>query len=148
MRGSANIKVNKSIEEVWRFISDLGNNSHWIDGVSGIEPTSEGDVAAGATFSSSYRFDGKSHQVSYLLTEFKPPHRFCFRVSGGPHPSLNELELKSKGDSTRVKHLLELDINQGNLGAVALGLGPLVRLSIMFRLRKDLKKLKKYIEAN
>lgn len=147
MRGSADIKVKKPIEEVWRFISDLGNSIHWIDGISGIESTSEGELATGATFTSNYRFDGKSHQLSYVLTEFEPPRRFAFRIAGGPHPSLNELELISNGDSTKIKHLLELDINQKNLGAVSLGLGPMVRLSIMFRLRKDLKKLKKQLEA-
>ncbi len=148
MRGSADIKIKKPVEEVWRFISDMGNNSHWLDGVSGIESTCEGEVAKGATFTSNYRFDGKNHKVSYLLTEFEPPRRFAFRISGGPHPSLNELELIANGDSTKVKHLLELDINPSNLGAVTMGLGPMVRLSIMFRLRKDLKKLKKQLEGS
>ena len=148
MRGSANIKVNKPIEEVWRFISDLGNSGEWLDGVSGVEQTSDGELASGSTFTSTYRFDGRSHQISYRLTEFEPPHRLCYRVSGGPHPSLNELELKSTGDSTKVKHLLELDINPQNMGAVFLGLGPMVRLTIMFKLRKDLKKLKKHLEAS
>ena len=148
MRGSANIKVNKPIEEVWRFISDLGNSSEWLDGVSGVEPTSDGDLASGSTFSSTYRFDGKSHQISYRLTEFEPPHRFCYRVSGGPHPSLNELELETTGDSTKVKHLLELDINQQNMGAVFLGLGPLGRMAILFKLRKGLNKRKKHLESS
>jgi len=148
MRGSANIKVDRTIEDVWRFISDLGNNSQWIGGISAMEPTSEGELAAGATFSGAYRFDGKSHALTYRLTEFNPPYRLCYRISGGPHPSLNEVELKSSGDSTKVKHLMELDLNQQNMGAVFVGLGPMVRLSIMFRLRKDLKKLKKNLEAN
>ena len=148
MRGSANIKVNKPIEEVWRFISDLGNSSQWLDGVSGVEPTSEGEIAPGATFTSEYRFDGKSHQVSYVLTAFEPPHRISYRVLGGPHPALNELELKSTGDSTKVNHLMEMDVNQQSIGAVFLGLGPIVRLTIMFKLRKDLKKLKARLEAS
>ena len=148
MRGSANIKVNKPIEEVWRFISDLGNSSHWLDGVSGVEPTSQGAIATGATFTSSYRFDGKSHQVSYLLTAFEPPNRISYRVSGGPHPALNELELKTTGSATRVSHLMEMDVNQQSIGAVFLGLGPIVRLTIMFKLRKDLKKLKARLEAS
>ena len=148
MRGSANIKVNKPIEEVWRFIADLGNSGQWLDGVSGVEPTSEGEIAPGATFTSKYRFDGKSHQVSYLLTAFEPPHRISYRVSGGPHPALNELELKSTGDSTKVNHLMEMDIDQRHIGAVFLGLGPIVRLTIMLKLRKDLKKLKARLEAS
>ena len=148
MRGTASIKVNKPIEEVWRFIADLGNSSQWLDGVSGVEPTSEGDIARGATFTSKYQFDGKSHQVSYLLTVFEPPRRICFRVLGGPHPSLSELDLKSTGGSTKVTHLMEMDIDQRNIGVVFLGLGPIVRLTIMFKLRKDLKKLKARLEAS
>ena len=148
MRGSANIKVNKPIEEVWRFISDMGNSSQWLDGVSGVEPTFQGETATGATFTSIYRFGGKSHQVSYLLTAFEPPHRISYRVSGGPHPALNQLELKSTGDLTRVNHIMEMDMDQRHIGAAFLGLGPIVRLSIMLKLRKDLKKLKARLEAS
>jgi len=148
MRGTASIKVNKPIEDVWRFIADLGNSSQWLDGVSGVEPTSEGDIAPGATFTSKYQFDGKSHQVSYLLTAFEPPHRISYRVSGGPHPALNQLELKSTGSATKVSHLMEMDVNQQSIGAVFLGLGPIVRLTIMLKLRKDLKKLKARLEAS
>ena len=148
MRGTASIKVNKPIEEVWRFIADLGNSSQWLDGVSGVEPTFEGEIALGATFISKYQFDGKSHQVSYLLTAFDPTHRISYRVSGGPHPAFNRLELKSTGSATKVSHLMEMDIDQRNIGVVFLGLGPLVRLTIMFKLRKDLKKLKARLEAS
>ena len=148
MRGSANIKVNKPVEEVWRFISDLGNSGHWLDGVSNVEPSSQGEVAPGATFTSSYRFDGKTHQVSFLVTTFEPPHRISYRTVGGPHPALNQLQLKAKGDSTKVNHIMEMDIDQRHIGAAFLGLGPIVRLSIMLKLRKDLKKLKARLEAS
>ncbi|PKB72897.1 MAG: hypothetical protein BZY75_04605 [SAR202 cluster bacterium Io17-Chloro-G7] len=148
MRGTASIKVKKPVEEVWKFISDLENGSQWLDGVSTIEPTSEGENAVGATFKTVYRFDGKSHETSYLLMAFEPPHRISYRVLGGPHPAFNRLELKSAGDSTEVKHMMEMDMDRRNLGAVTLGLGPLVRLSIMFKLRKDLKKLKVRLEAS
>lgn len=148
MRGAANIKVNKPLDEVWRFVSDMSNSSEWLNGVSAVEATSQGDLAPGATFSSAYRFDGKSHKVSYVLTEFEPPHRICYRISGGPHPALTQLELKSEGDFTKVNHVMEMDVSQQSIEAVFLGLGPIVRLSIMFKLRKDLKKLKALLESN
>ena len=77
----------------------------------------------------------------------EPPHRISYRVSGGPHGALSQLELKPDGGVTKVNHIMEMDMDQRNLGAVFLGLGPLVRLSIMFKLRKDLKKLKARLEA-
>lgn len=147
MRGAANIKVNRPLEEVWHFISDLENSSQWLDGVSSVETTSEGEIGPGATFTSKYRFDSKSHQVSYVLTTLEPPNRICFRVSGGPHPAFNDLELKPDGDSTKVVYVMEMDVTQRSIGAVFLGLGPIVRLSIMMKLRKDLKKLKKQLES-
>ena len=83
-----------------------------------------------------------------MLMAFEPPHRISYRVKGGPHPAFNRLELKSAGDSTEVKHMMEMDMDRRNLGTVYIGLGPMVRLSIMFKLRKDLKKLKVRLEAS
>ena len=148
MRSTANIKVNKPIEEVWKFVSNLRNIDQWLDGVSEPKPAFEAEIGLGSTFISKYVFDNKSHDVSYVLTSCEPPRRFAYRVAGGPHPCFNVVDLKSKGGATRVSHTMEMDMGQSVIGAVFLGLGPIVRLSITFKLRKDLKRLKARLEAN
>ena len=147
MRGTANIKVNKTQEEVWEFISDVSNLGQWMEGISEPQITSEGPFAQGSRFTSKYRFDGKNHEVSYLVTAYEPPMRFGYRVTGGPHGSLNAIDLKLQGNATKISHMMELDVTQNTLGAVFLGVGPVVRLSIMFKLRKNLKRMKALLEA-
>jgi len=148
MRGVASIKVERPIEEVWKFISNPDNMDRWVDGFSEPNVQSEGELAQGSKFSIKYKFDNKTYPVSALLTAFDPPKRFSYRISGGPHPAFNELNLKSQGNATSIRHVYEMDVSQQTVGAVFLGLGPMVRLQIMFRLRKDLKKVKKFLEAN
>ncbi len=147
MRGTASIKINRPIEEVWDFVSDIGKSDQWLDGVSGPTLASHGEIAPGSTFNCKYRFDNKSHEVEYTLTSFDPPTRFGFRIIGGPHPSLNVIDLKWEKGLTKINHTMEMDINQRTIGAVFLGLGPFVRLSIMMKLKKDLKRLKATLEA-
>ena len=147
MRGTANIKVNKTQEEVWEFISDISNIDRWMEGISEPQITSESSMAQGSTFTSKYRFDGKTHLLSYVVTAYEPPVRFGFRVTGGPHGSLNAFDLKLQGAATKVTHMMELDVTQSTIGAVFLGVGPIVRLAIMFKLRKDLKRMKALVEA-
>ena len=147
MRGAASIKVNKPIEEVWEFISDISNSDQWLAGVSEPVLATEGEIARGSTFNCKYRFDNKSHDVSYVLTSFDPPKKFSYRMSGGPHPAYNFVELKSEKGLTKINHVMEMDISQLSIGVVFLGLGPFVRLSIMMKLRKDLKRLKALLEA-
>ena len=148
MRGTANIKVNKTQEEVWEFISDISNIGRWVEGISEPQITSEGAIAPGSTFTSNYRFDGKTHELSYVVTAYEPPVRFGYRVTGGPQGSLNALDLKLERGATKVTHMMELDVTQNTIGAIFLGVGPIVRLSIMFKLRKDLKRMKALLEAS
>ncbi len=148
MRGTANIVVHKPIEQVWEYISDISKIGQWMDGVSEPEVTSDGAIAQGSTFTSKYRFDNKTHHVSYVLTAYDPPNHFNYRINGGPHASLNVVDLKSDGSATKIKHMMELDVSDRTIGAVFLGMGPFVRLSIMFKVRKDLKRLKALIEAS
>ncbi len=147
MRGAASIKVNKPIEEVWEFVSDMSNSDQWLDGVSESVLATEGEIAAGSTFNCKYRFNNKSHDVSYVLTSFDPPQKFGYRVAGGPHPSINFVELKSEKGLTKINIVMEMDISQLTIGVVFLGLGPFARVSIMMKLRKDLKRLKALLEA-
>ncbi len=147
MRGAASIKVNKPIEEVWEFISDMSNSDQWLAGISEPVLATEGEFAPGSTFNCKYRFDNKSHDVSYVLTSFDPPNKFGYRVNGGPHPAFNFVQLKSQKGLTKINHVMEMDISQLSIGVVFLGLGAFARLSIMLKIRKDLKRLKALLEA-
>ncbi len=148
MQASLRIDVHRPVQEVWDFISRIENIDHWIQGLSDTQRTSDGDLAPGSTFVGNYLYDGKLHRVSYVVDEFDPPHRLAFRVTDGPHPAATLITLKAAaGSSTKISHTLDFGVSSASVGMVFLGLGPIARLSIMLKLRKELKSLKARLEG-
>ena len=147
MQANLRIDIKKPIQDVWDFITDIENIDHWLEGFSETERTSDGDFAIGSTFASKYVYDSKLYKVAHVVTLFDAPRRLAFRMTAGPHPADTILDLKPVKDSTRVIQTLDLGVSPGSVGVVFLGLGPIARISMMFKLRKELKSLKARVEA-
>lgn len=147
MRANFYIDVKKPIQDVWDFISDIENIDHWLEGFSETKQTSDGEFAIGSTFASKYVYGSKLYQVAHVVTSIDIPHRLAFRMTAGPHPADTILDLKPVKDSTRVTQTLDIGVSTGSVGVVFLGLGPIARLSIMLKLRKELKTLKARVES-
>ena len=148
MQATLHIEIKKPIQDVWDFISDIENIDHWLEGFSETKRTSDGEFAIGSTFTSKYAFDSKLYQVAHVVTRFNAPYQLAFRMTAGPHPAADTfLDLKPVKDSTRVTQNLDLGVSGGSVGVVFLGLGPIARLTMMLKLRKELKSLKVRIEG-
>ena len=147
MQATFHIDIKKPIQDVWDFISDFENIDHWLEGFSETKRTSDGEFAVGSTFASKYIYASKLYQVAHVVTLVDTPHRLAFRMTVGPHPADTVLDLKPVKDSTRVTHTLDIGVSPGSVGVVFLGLGPIARLSIMLKLRKELKSLKARVES-
>ena len=148
MQAHLRIDIKRPIQEVWDFISDFENIDHWLGGFSETKRTSDGEFSIGSTFSSKYVYNSKLYQVAHVVTLVEAPHRLAFRMTAGPHPADTILDLKTVKDYTRVTQTLDLGVSPGSVGVVFLGLGPIARLSITFKLRKELKSLKALVESS
>ena len=148
MQAKVRIDIKKPIQDVWDFISDIENIDHWLGGFSETKRTSDGKFAIGSTFASRYVYGSKLYQVAQVVTLVEAPHRLAFCMTSGPHPADTTLDLKTVKDSTRVTQTLDLGVSGSSVGIVFLGLGPIARLSIMLKLRKDLKSLKARVESS
>ena len=68
MEASAEMMINRPIEEVWKFISNIDNMGKWVKGITEILRTSEGEFGAGSTFQSKYTYRKKAHDITYEVT--------------------------------------------------------------------------------
>ena len=74
------VVIYRSVEDVWKFITDLSNLPKWDSGVLEAKQTSSGPIDVGSTFLTRHRW----MTYSFRCTEFEPNRRFSFEFSQGP----------------------------------------------------------------
>jgi uncharacterized protein YndB with AHSA1/START domain len=72
--------IDRPIEEVWRFITDVPNFPKWIPGVLEPKQTSAGPLGVGATG----EFRGNMGTISVRVIEYEPNRIFSFEHTSGP----------------------------------------------------------------
>ena len=147
MQGSAELIINKGIEDVWAYVSDFGKMEEWVEGVSDGAQVSEGDLEVGAKLRSKYRYRGKTVDVEYEVTEFNPPSRFSAKSTEGPFPFEILIELTTYVGSTRVTNTIDAGSDSVMTNIVSYLLGSFVRKSMNRRMLKELETLKSVLES-
>ena len=147
MRGSAVIVVNRPIEEVWQFISDVQNMARWVSGVSEPRRTSAGELGVGSTFTSKFTYRNRTFDVRYAVTEFTPPVRFATNWTDGPFPYNGVVDLERAEGGTRVTNTVDVGSDSKATSVIFALFGPLVRAAMTRRLLTELRRLKMEIEG-
>ena len=86
MKGSATVRINKPVEEVFSFITDVENNDRWVDGASETKLISDDVINIGSTFEGKYDYSGKTHNIGYEVVNFSSPDHFGVKSTHGPFP--------------------------------------------------------------
>lgn len=142
------IVVSRSVQEVWRYVADPRNLPRWLSGVSDVRLTSEGTLRPGSTFASTYTYGGRTHEVTYEVTEVRPPNRLVIRSVSGPYPFESTFEMEEVGEvGTQVFHTLAAGADSKATGVIFLVLGPFLRAGMRMRMRRELLRLSELIEA-
>jgi carbon monoxide dehydrogenase subunit G len=97
-----NVTVNRSVEEVWNFISDFENTTRWSRGVLEARQTSDGPLGVGSTLQTVVKAFGRRRTADYLVTEYEPNHAFAFEVTSGPMTSRARFSVEPAGAGTRL----------------------------------------------
>ena len=91
LAATTSVEIERPIDDVWAFVTDIGNMPHWVDGVSEAILTPEADAAAsglevGTPFMSQYTYAGRRHTMEYVVTVLEPPGHYALESTEGPYP--------------------------------------------------------------
>ncbi len=147
------VEIDRPIDDVWAFVTDIGNMPHWVDGVSEPALTPGADAAAspleaGTPFTSRYTYAGRTHTMHYVVTDLEPPTHYALKSTEGPYPVELRLRLSSGADGATT---LEKTTRAGSDGVVTSAMfllfGPLLRRMMRRQMSKELARCKAAVEG-
>ena len=80
----ASTTIDRPVEEVWKFVTDLSNMPKWNPEVLEPKQTSAGPLGVGATVEFGAKMGNKTTTISMRVTEYEPNRRFSFEHISGP----------------------------------------------------------------
>ena len=143
MKATAEITLDRPVDEVWNFVSNIENLGRWVEGIEAPKQTSDGRTGVGTAYHSKYNYRGKSFDMDHEIYEFEPPNRLGTRSIEGPFAYSASLILAAADGGTSVSNTVEVG-SDGRLTSVIFAIGgPLVRKAMRGQLMKELRALRK-----
>jgi uncharacterized membrane protein len=143
MNTKNSIVIDRPIDEVFAYVSNVENMPRWVSGVRKARLLSR-KLKAGARFTTEYAEGLRNARIDFSIVEFDPPRRFVAKSERGQFsfPFRGTFEFRSVDDGTEV--ISDIDTGGESLGdrLVELLFGPLVRRGVQRRLQEELKALK------
>ncbi len=137
-----NLEINRSLPEVFAFLTDHENDSKWRSGVIESKKTSEGPVGVGATGSEMLQFLGRRMETSYEVTEYEQDRKLGFKTTSGPVPMEGGYSLESSGSGTKLDFTI-----QGDAGGFFKLAEPILARMVKRQVESDFGNLKDLLEA-
>jgi carbon monoxide dehydrogenase subunit G len=139
MQARSSTRVEASPEDVFAFIADPANDRRWRSHLA----SSRGSVSGvGDRVTQTYSAQVGSKTVELEVTEYSPPERLAYRMSGGPVRARLAFQCRPEDGGTRVSMSLSADI--GGIASIAEGR---VEAEVLKLARADLAKLKQVLES-
>ncbi len=133
-------------DQVFAFVSAVENMERWVTGVSDVRRPTDAALAAGATFSSTYTYARRTHEIEYEVTAVEAPRVIAMQSLRGPFPFQSTLALAPVPEGTLVRNELRAGSDSAFTSATFVLLRPLLRALMRRRLRKELRVLKALLE--
>jgi uncharacterized protein YndB with AHSA1/START domain len=106
-RAKMSVVVNRPIEEVFQFISDLENDPKWHPRCIESQKISDGPSGIGARYREVYRFMGKS-EIVMEITEFVANRKIAFKgTPSGPMEPRDVIECEPLNGGTKITYTAE-----------------------------------------
>jgi carbon monoxide dehydrogenase subunit G len=134
------LTVNRPVEEVFAYLTDVRNLPEWQQGVAETRP--EGETGVGARFVEVRTFLGKRLESTIEIVEYEPSRLFTIRVVAGPIPFEVRHTLEPENGGTRIR--ISGSGEPGGFFKLAEGL---VTRQAQKAAEKDFAKLKQLLEA-
>jgi uncharacterized protein YndB with AHSA1/START domain len=86
VRAEETVFVERAIEEVFAYLTDLERVSEWQTNVLFLQLQGPGRLRPGARLVELRKFLGRKVESIVEVTEYEPPHRYTTQVQSGPIP--------------------------------------------------------------
>ncbi len=136
------ILINRPIEEVFTYVSDLTHSAEWQNGLVEVRMVSEGPVGVGTRYAFVRSFMGKKMEASNEIEEFVPNSKIAFKTTSGPIPLEASYLFESTGRETKLTSTIEM--HPGGFISLA---EPLISASLGRDVEASLGKLKNMLES-
>jgi uncharacterized protein YndB with AHSA1/START domain len=107
VRAEESIFVERPVEEVFAYLTDLERVPEWQTNVLFLQLQSSGSLRPGAQLVELRKFLGRKVESVVEVTEFEPPHRYTIKVQSGPIPFEISNVLSESGGGTRLDASVE-----------------------------------------
>ncbi|NND04538.1 MAG: SRPBCC family protein [Acidimicrobiia bacterium] len=141
MKAMASISINRPVDEVFDFVTDVENMPRWVSGVSGAHLVSD-VMGRGARYVIDYVAGWRSSEVEIEVVDFERPRIFANKASRGPFDYEGRMELAADGSSTSITNTIEDDPDSLASQIAAWVFGPLLRGARRRRMERELETLR------
>ena len=117
----SSIVIDRAIEDVFAFVSDIENEPKWQSGILEAALTSPRPLGVGTTSREVRSLMGRAAETAYRITEFEVNKRCAFESTSGPIPVHGAYTFESVEGGTKVGLLLDPEV-----GGSLKFLGPMV----------------------
>jgi carbon monoxide dehydrogenase subunit G len=135
------IVINRPVEEVFAFLSDLENNLKWRSGMIEAKKTSAGPIGVGTTYRMSNNFFGRRAEGEAVVTEYEPNRKYATMNKSGLRIKTQRMFEPFEG-GTRVTFSVETE-----LGGIFKLVEPFLAKVGKRRLEADAVMVKELIES-
>jgi len=104
------IIINRPVEEVWKFISNVENIPKWNRGTRKGRVTSEGKTGVGSTVQYLRQFLGRQMLVKLRVSEYVPNTMISIAISAGSVTAQTGFTFESVEGRTRLTHPSEIEL--------------------------------------
>jgi uncharacterized protein YndB with AHSA1/START domain len=139
---SASEFIERPVEEVFVFVSDLDSLPRWLEGCKKAWALTEDSTVVGARVAHLDEFMGKEFEAHFEVVEWVPNEKRVFEAISGPFRGRSEETFYEEGDGTFV----ETRVTGNPVGPLGLG-SWLVGRTIKGQLERSLANLKRVMEG-
>lgn len=142
IKNEKSIVIQRPIEEVFAYVSDLQNGPQWQSALLEVRRTTEGALGIGTQFMSVRKFMGQKMEATVEIITYEPHNNFAIRSTSGSTPFEQSFLFESTAEGTRLTTILELQTS-GLMGLA----DPLISNSLRREMDASFGDLKDLLES-
>jgi carbon monoxide dehydrogenase subunit G len=105
------ITVQRPIGEAFAYTADFSNIEEWDPGVASSRRVGNRPIGPGARFDLQVRFGRRSLPMTYLITEYDPPHRVTLVGQGDRLTATDTITFEEADGATAITYVADLDFS-------------------------------------